>query len=67
MSMTQLKMGMEGLVDKFTIEAVIRALEEVCRLKEAHLAENWQDMSTSRRWRYVAEHLGRAIPFASGL
>lgn len=55
--MTQLEMGMEGLVDKFGLSAVLSALQTVCLKKEAHISENWQDRALARKWGTVRAKL----------
>lgn len=52
---------LEALVDSHGLVAVIESLSAICREKEAHLAENWQETSTDqvKTWKHNAGYLDK--------
>lgn len=50
----------EKLVDKHSIMSVLEMLAHVCREKSDHLATNWQDPHSARRWNYWASKIEHA-------
>jgi hypothetical protein len=49
---------LEELIDAYTLEDVIKGLEEICQGKAMHIESNWQDKVTARPWWRIAGRLG---------
>lgn len=41
---------LEKLIDRDGLRPVLAAIAEICYLKAAHIAENWQDTATAKVW-----------------
>ncbi len=52
--------ALEAMVDKAGIRNVLYALEHICGAKAEHLASNWQDSLSAKRWDGDARKIGRA-------
>jgi hypothetical protein len=50
---------LEQLVDQHGLDAVLRALADVCSDKANHIRSNWQDETTAKRWQRAAETIDR--------
>lgn len=46
----KLKLGLESLIDKFTLHVVLAGLGDVCMEKAEHIGSNWQDDKLAERW-----------------
>lgn len=42
--------ALEALIDGCSPMSVLRAMSEICGLKAAHVALNWQDTVAAKRW-----------------
>jgi hypothetical protein len=47
---------LETLIDQHGLFHVLVGLECVCDEKGAHIAENWQDARTARKWASMSKH-----------
>ena len=56
---------LEALVDETSIDAVLEALEIVCREKAGHLQSNWQDNTSAFAWEQIANAL-QNVPTIKG-
>lgn len=61
-----LQTELEALIDRHGIATVLEAVTEVCNLKAAHIAENWQDMKLAKTWERVAR-LVEKYPFDAAI
>jgi hypothetical protein len=49
--MTEMEKAMlEGLIDRDGLAAVVRALEDICKLKADRPHSDWQDSRSARPW-----------------
>jgi hypothetical protein len=48
---------LEAIIDRHGLSKVLFAMGEVCHLKAAHIAENWQDTKTAKVWEKDGMHL----------
>lgn len=52
---------LERLIDRDGLRPVLAAIAEICYLKAAHLAENWQDTTTAKVWTQTGQRLDKAM------
>jgi hypothetical protein len=50
----------EELIDRTSLDRVLKALADVCAEKSDHVLCNWQDAPMSERWRHAAEVMDNA-------
>ena len=50
---------LERAIDAYGIKMVLSALEVICGDKAEHVAVNWQDTTTAKRWEDLASSLGK--------
>lgn len=48
---------LETLIDQYGVSGVMRLLCVICNEKSDHIAANWQDNVTARRWERASETL----------
>jgi hypothetical protein len=53
----ELSPALETLIDDYGLLAVMMSAAEICRLKAAHIRENWQDKELASRWVKAARKL----------
>ena len=47
----------ENIIDKASLAEAIGILVEICRKKEQHLIENWQDHDLAEVWREYGDRI----------
>lgn len=66
--MTHLTETLEGLIDRYGLEAVLQTAAYVAMLKADHLRSNWAGdgpaQTDARMWEHVAKHLDKPIALA---
>jgi len=53
----ELEDAVEKLIDDYGLLSVMDSAAEVCRLKAAHIRENWQDKELTKRWLKAAKKI----------
>lgn len=53
-------LALEAMIDAYGLQAVLAAVSEICHDKATHIAENWQDTSTAKRWTRAAHWIDQA-------
>ena len=49
--------AIERMIDVSSLEAILRALVEICDEKAEHIRANWQDVETARTWERCANKI----------
>lgn len=57
MTVSELETSLELLIDRNDLQAVVRALANVCFQKTEHILANWQDEPLANAWSINGERL----------
>jgi hypothetical protein len=55
-----LEYEIEEMIDKNSLEKVLRTIEDICYGKAEHLRENWQDPKAAKLWDNSGKRVGSA-------
>jgi hypothetical protein len=54
---TRATQTVEALIDKHGLVAVLDFVGDICREKQQHIQDNWQDIELAKRWNAAAIHV----------